>query len=519
MRAREDEDALRRTADVPSGDDYEIAAPRASSMLEALRAVGYSVQTALADLIDNSITAGARNVWLNFHWSGADSYITLRDDGRGMSESELSDAMRPGNRSPLDEREPNDLGRFGLGLKTASFSQARRLTVATIKAGGPRAVRRWDLDYVGQTGEWRLLKNEERGSTSRLSALEGQKQGTLVLWEQMDRIVGRVRKDDAQAQSRFLALARAVGRHLAMVFHRYLEADDGKPALRIYLNGSKADSLVRPWDPFSSSHVATYQFPEETLELHGARILVTGYVLPHKDRMAEDEHEAAAGPGGWNAQQGFYVYRERRLLVAGGWLNLGYANEEHYKLARLRVDIPNSTDADWDIDVKKSRARPPSELEERLRELADAVRKMAREVFVHRGVRGQSSGAREIDDAWEPVTTRGRLGYRIRRDHPLVDFVMERQGSDPKPFKALLRLLEETVPVQRIWLDAAEKPEAHAAAFENEPSAKVLEVLEELFKALLADGESAESARARILTMGPFEQYSKAVNALRTKRR
>ncbi|ATB39392.1 hypothetical protein CYFUS_004836 [Cystobacter fuscus] len=489
-------------------------------MLEALRAVGYSVQTALADLIDNSITAGARNVWLTFHWNGADSYITLRDDGRGMSEAELADAMRPGNRSPLDERAPHDLGRFGLGLKTASFSQARRLTVASIKAGETRAVRRWDLDYVGQTGEWRLLKTEERSSTPRLAVLDGPKQGTLVLWEQMDRIIGRVRKKgDAQAQSRFLALARAVGRHLGMVFHRYLEGDDDKPALRIYLNGSKADSLVRPWDPFCGSHVATYEFPKETLELHGARVQVTGYVLPHKDRMTEDEHEAAAGPGGWNGQQGFYIYRERRLLVAGGWLNLGYSNEEHYKLARLKVDIPNSTDADWDIDVKKSRARPPPELEERLRELAETVRKMAREVFVHRGARGKAPGTREIDDAWEPVTIRGRLGYRIRRDHPLVSFVMERQGSDPKPFQALLRLLEETVPVQRIWLDAAEKPEAHAAAFENEPPAKVAEVLEELFKSLLADGETVESARERLLTMRPFEQYPKTIQALGTKRR
>ncbi len=487
-------------------------------MLEALRAVGYSVQTALADLIDNSITAGAQNVWLTFHWNGADSYITLRDDGRGMTEAELADAMRPGNRSPLDEREPNDLGRFGLGLKTASFSQARRLTVASLKAGQKRAVRRWDLDYVGQTGEWRLLKAEASGSTSRLSALVEQPQGTLVLWEQMDRIVGKARKDDVQAQSRFLALARSVGRHLGMVFHRYLEEEDGRSPLCIYLNGTKADSLVHPWDPFCSSHVATYPFPEDVLELHGSRVLVTGYVLPHKDRMKEEEHEATAGPGGWNAQQGFYVYRERRLLVAGGWLNLGYANEEHYKLARLRVDIPNSTDADWEIDVKKSRARPPAALEERLRELAETVRKQAREVFVHRGARGQSQGAAAIEDAWYSVTTRGRLGYRIRREHPLVRFVMDRQGTDPKPLHALLRLLEETVPVQRIWLDAAEKPEAHAAAFESDPPAKVVEVLEELFKALRADGESVDSARQRILTMKPFEQYTKFVNALGTKR-
>jgi len=507
-----------RAGKASSEEDFEIVEPRASSMLEALRAVGYSVQTALADLIDNSITAGAQNVWLTFHWNGADSYITLRDDGRGMTEAELADAMRPGNRSPLDEREPNDLGRFGLGLKTASFSQARRLTVTSIKSGYGRAIRRWDLDYVGETGQWRLLKAAASGSASRLSSLVDQAHGTLVLWEQMDRIVGKAHKNDVQAQNRFLALARSVGRHLGMVFHRYLEAADGKSPLRIYLNGTKADLLVHPWDPFCSAHVATDSFPEDVLELHGSRVLVTGYVLPHKDRMKEDEHEAAGGPGGWNAQQGFYVYRERRLLVAGGWLNLGYANEEHYKLARLRVDIPNSTDADWDIDVKKSRARPPAVLEERLRELADTVRKRAREVFVHRGARGHSPGTAAIEDAWYSVTTRGRLGYRIRRDHPLVKFVMDRQGADSKPLNALLRLLEETVPVQRIWLDTAERPEAHATAFESDPPAKVVEVLEELFKALRAAGETADSAKQRILTMSPFDQYTKFVNALGTRR-
>ncbi|MCY1022099.1 ATP-binding protein [Pyxidicoccus sp. MSG2] len=509
---------MRKVGQVVLGDDYEIAEPRASSMLEALRAVGYSVQTALADLIDNSITAGARNVWLTFHWNGEDSYITLRDDGRGMSEAELADAMRPGNRSPLDEREPHDLGRFGLGLKTSSFSQARRLSVATLKARGRRAIRRWDLDYVRESSEWRLLKTEAPGSAARLSALDGHQQGTLVLWEQMDRIVGKVRKDDAQAQSRFLALARTVGRHLAMVFHRYLEAGEGRPSLRIYLNGHDTGSLIRPWDPFLSSHVTTYQFPEEVLTLRGEQVHVTGYVLPHKDRMTEDGYEAAAGPGGWNTQQGFYVYRERRLLVAGGWLSLGYANEEHYRLARLKVDIPNSTDAEWEIDVKKSRAKPPAELEERLRELADTIRKRAREVFVHRGARGRTAGVQEIDDAWESVTRRGRLGYRIDREHPLVKFVIDRQGSDQKPLKALLRLLEETVPVQRIWLDAAEKPEAHAAAFEDEPPAKVAEVIEELFKSLRAVGESVESARERLRTMRPFEQYAKTINELGSKK-
>src|SRR5689334_12694908 len=103
-------------------EEYDIAEPHAAAMIESLRAFGYNIQTAIADLIDNSISAGAKNVWLTFFWDGSESYVSIRDDGKGMTETQLINAMRPGSRSPLEEREPDDLGRFGLGLKTASFS-------------------------------------------------------------------------------------------------------------------------------------------------------------------------------------------------------------------------------------------------------------------------------------------------------------------------------------------------------------------------------------------------------------
>lgn len=110
------------------------------------------------DPIDNSITAGAGNVWLQFEWAGDESFMVLRDDGSGMTATELHNAMRPGSRNPLDERAAGDLGRFGLGLKTASFSQARRLTVATTRRrGAPLAIRCWDLEHIGRTNAWELL--------------------------------------------------------------------------------------------------------------------------------------------------------------------------------------------------------------------------------------------------------------------------------------------------------------------------------------------------------------------------
>jgi hypothetical protein len=485
-------------------DNYEIVEPKASSLIEALRAVGYTVQTAIADLIDNSVTAKAKNVWLEFGWAGPDSFIRVLDDGEGMSEAELTDAMRPGSRSPLETRSPTDLGRFGLGLKTASFSQARRLTVASRRRGGLVAVRRWDLDYVGAKNEWRLLKTAEPGSEHRL-VIDPQPAGTVVLWERLDRIVGDSPVGNRAAQDRFLAMAQSVEDHLAMVFHHYIGGP--RPELRIYVNGREERHRVRAWDPFLEDQIATFSPSDaERIRFPEGDVKAKGFVLPHKDKLSEDEYRRAAGPSGWNSQQGFYVYRNRRLLVSGGWLDLGYPNEEHYKLARIRVEIPNSTDADWAIDVKKSRARPPPAVRQRLRELADVVRQRAREVFVHRGRISSGSSSEPLRRLWMYASRDGKLAYRIDRQHPLVKLVLDQAANvaHRKAIDALLRLAEATVPIQKIWLDVAEKPEVHAAPFAFETQPQIREVVSQLYRALIADGVSPDMARERLSNMEPF---------------
>ena len=180
---------------INDGDDdaaYEIAPPCAGTLVELLRGVGYSTATALADLIDNSISASARNVWLSFHFDGSLSHITLLDDGRGMSEDELRRAMTLGGVGPLARRDEADLGRFGLGLKTASFSQCRCLTVAS-KQDGVLSCRRWDLDYLTRpdVADWRLLSSPRAGAEALLHDLDRVEHGTLVLWQGLDRVVGQ----------------------------------------------------------------------------------------------------------------------------------------------------------------------------------------------------------------------------------------------------------------------------------------------------------------------------------------
>ena len=181
---------------------FDLVAPRADALMESLRATGYSFPDAVSDIIDNSITAGGRNIWLNFHWAGADSWVSILDDGRGMSESGLIDAMRIGSRSPREVREPSDLGRYGLGLKTASISQARSLTVAThVSKQRGMNTRQWDLDHLASTGDWQLLNvpaDVAADDVQRLSQLD---QGTLVVWNKLDRLVGDVGSDNARARS------------------------------------------------------------------------------------------------------------------------------------------------------------------------------------------------------------------------------------------------------------------------------------------------------------------------------
>ena len=501
-----------------SGTDYELAPPPADTLIEALRGVGYSVSTAIADLIDNCISAGSRNVWLVFWWEGRDSFISILDDGHGMNEAELSQAMRPGSANPLEPRSEEDLGRFGLGLKTASFSQCRRLSVASRRAGSPTTVRCWDLDHVARTREWQLLKREAEGSTARLRPLQERQHGTLVLWEMLDRIVSDdAAPEDNRAQDAFLTLVEGAIRHLEMVFHRFLQAP--LPDLRIFANGHDERHRLSAWDPFLSHHPATERTPEEALGGRATRVTVQGFVLPHKDRLSPDEQEQGAGPSGWVAQQGFYVYRNRRLLVPGDWLGIGrgraWTKEEPYRLARLRLDIPNSADDAWQIDIKKSRARPPAIFRPRLTDLADQVRQKARRVFAHRGSYGSRPPTPNLSRAWRAIERKGGAAYSIDRSHPIIRQVLQEAGSLRDSLEAMLRVIEETVPVQRIWLDTVEKEGIEEGSFSGADLEEVAAIADRLFGYMISRiGLSPAAARQQLLRTEPFQNFPEVISAL-----
>lgn len=463
--------------------EFDDVAPEASVMIESMRAHGYTLATAVADLIDNSIAARCRNVWLQFEWAGDDSWISVADDGNGMTEQQLVSAMRLGSRSPLESRDSTDLGRFGLGLKTASFSQARRLTVITRPRAGGTFVRRWDLDHLAKPDVhgWQLLRAAHPSTGDRSDILDKMSlnRGTQVLLEVVDRVIGAKSEGEREKdrENHFLWQIERVREHLAMVFHRFLGKK--KNGLNIFLNGDP----VQGWDPFVEDHNATQVVGPYSQKLrdYSVPVRVKGFVLPHRDRFkSNSEHRLAGGPGGWNAQQGFYLYRGERLIIAGEWLGLGWQKEDHYKLARILVDIPNSMDPDWQIDVKKSTAAPPPVLRDWLTGIAQNVRKTAKEVYAHRGKYGpRKKKPKNHTRPWITVKIAGgEFSYRIDRKHDVLQpLIQSLSSSKRRELDTLLRLVEETVPVQRIWIDTAENQDGAALPFAGETSEDLKKVI------------------------------------------
>lgn len=489
------------------------APPKASAMIEALRGLGYSTASALADIIDNSISAKATEVRLQFDWSGLESRIIVLDNGRGMNDAELEAAMTLGTLNPLDERHATDLGRFGMGLKTASFSQCRRLTVASKCKGGQVVCLRWDLDAISSylDSGWYMLEGPAPGSEQIIEKLTLVESGTVVLWELMDRVVTQ----DTDS-NHFVDLIDGIELRLGMIFHRLIEGP--RPDFSLLINNKR----VVPWDPFMTGHPAkALESPVERKVTASGIIEVQCHVLPHKDKLSESEFQKAAGPEGWTSQQGFYVYRNKRLLLAGSWLGLGkgraWIREEPQRLARIRIDIPNTADADWKIDIKKSTARPPVFVRNWLTKLAENTRDKARKVFAFRGAPTTCVGSEPIEHAWRVEHLKSGIRYRIDVSHPAVSAVMDACKAHKDLVGAMLRVIEETVPVQRIWLDTAENKDTPRTGFEGEPNDAVIEVASILFNDLIdRKGLSIEEARKSMLKTEPFQKYPTLIANLRS---
>lgn len=428
-----------------------IATPYAPALIESMRAVGYSLESALADLVDNSISASATHVRVEFRPFG-EPYVAVVDNGIGMAPDELTEAMRHGGKSPLDARSPHDLGRFGLGLKTASLSQCRKLTVVSLKDGFLSA-RCWDLDLVAEREAWVLRVPDTENEIRQLPHVEDlilQGQGTVVIWQELDRLAA----GETSIESALGIKMDRVRGHLAMVFHRYLAGEGSHARLRISINNNLVDAI----DPFLTSHRATQPLYEDVFTVEGHEIRVQPFILPHISKLTQEELRLAGGEEGLRRNQGFYIYRNRRLIIRGTWFRLARA-EELTKLARVRVDIPNAIDHLWTLDIKKSAAAPPEIVRRNLGRTVERIAERSRQTYTFRGRNTRRDG---VIHTWNRIEGRQGISYCINREHPALKALVETMDDDQRRlFRNVIETLETTFPADALYADiASDKPRA-----------------------------------------------------------
>lgn len=358
--------------------------PSAARLTESLRDIGYDFPSAVADIVDNSIMAGATRVEILIEFDGAASMVSVADDGCGMTANGLVEALRYGTRRTYS---CGDLGRYGLGLKTASLSQCRSVTVVTRSSltSTRIAARTLDLDLIAEWDEWLVVDPGSDPEIARARGLLAEGPGTVVIWRKLDRVLPEKRPEGGWARRRLQAMASKTAEHLSIVFHRFLESTDGRD-LVITVNGEK----VEPWNPFAPGEPARTELAPQRFEVVvddvGGTVTLQRFVLPARDQFSSPSHfERLSGPLNWNRQQGLYIYRAGRLVQWGGWNGIR-GIDEHTKLARAALDFDTDLDSVFHINVAKMRVTIPPQLrqmiERPINELCghadDAYRKTSR---------------------------------------------------------------------------------------------------------------------------------------------
>lgn len=449
-------------------DVHEEVNPSVRNFIKSIRDFGYTFEVAVADIIDNSISAGASKISIHC----LNDVFALLDNGIGMSENELKECMRLASKDPSQERDKKDLGRFGLGLKTASWSQCKRLTVIS-KKDDQVSSRCWDLDYIEKHDKWLLLKTKKIDNKPLYKELEKLKTGTLVVWENIDR------------NKKITDSLEKLRHHLALVFHRFMEGAGRFGKLQISINKNP----IIPFNPFNEEHPATQEIQIEKIKINNKTVSITPYILPHHSKLSSQEYERYATDDGYIKSQGFYLYRENRILIYGTWWGLHRATDAH-KLVRIRVDIPNSLDTHWGIDVKKSTARPTPEIRGELKKIIKQITVKGSKPYTGRGNKIKDL---TVERFWQlKQLNDSKIRFCINKEHPLINKINMDLSKDEKTlFETLLNGLEAYIPLDAIQANLQSRPkEIHqeSALSENE--------LVELAKKLTELGMTEEEIQA-----------------------
>ena len=414
--------------------------PFAPSLIESMRSLGYSFPSAIADLLDNSISAKARNIDI-ISTPEIEPSVIILDDGNGMTEHELCEAMRYGSSNPLDTRREDDLGRFGLGMKSASLSQCRKLIVVSKKEGKISAYS-WDLDYVIDSESWMLMgfTEEEILQFPHIDKLLDKEHGTYIYLSEFDRI----KEGTGNLSETFNKCLDDMINHLALVFHRFI--DEG---LTIRVNQLELEAR----DPFLSYHRATQRKRESSFRINNEKITLKPFILPHLSKLSQDDLDKVGGKDRLRSEQGFYVYRNKRLIIWGTWFRLERKDELN-KLARVMVDIPNSLDYMWSIDIKKSVATLPDIIKKNMYNAVYESVLCSEAVHTYRGRKEKKD--KDIEYVWERVKVRDGYEYQINRKIPQLELLQSTlDESQLRLLGSVINTIEAAFPVSALYVDAA----------------------------------------------------------------
>jgi hypothetical protein len=424
--------------------EYEDSTPNPEYLIKSIAEQGYSFEAAIADLIDNSITAKANQVQILIDSDKEPFKLFIADNGNGMSLEVLRQCIQFPSCSPDGSRVDNDLGRFGLGMKTASFSQTRKFTVLSRSKGSSSFnAFTWDVKAL-ESGEWRvivnsvkevgdLLREHEALSLSHMNEFDNFEPNTIIIWSGLYKF-----EKYLEAKNRKKALTREIAEntseHLGIVFHRFL--DKKSNPLEIRVNNFRIDSF----NPFPEKNKGLRSLEFNRKDFGNDRIKLEGFILPSKSM---DESKSLKNI--WTTHrkslmdmEGVYIYRANRLIIYGGWNGL-IRKTSRLQLARLRVDIGNSADHLLHLNVAKSSVMIPHELKEAFDEYINELKHEAAKEFYNRGIsKLQEKQKKESFQLLNKVHSNKGPLLEINNSFPIISELSESLDSKQKSQLSLL---------------------------------------------------------------------------------
>ena len=481
----------------------ESAPPKPKATINSFKSFGYSLNTAVADILDNSISAGARNIRIKLMWEGEDSYLTIEDDGDGMTKDKLIEAMTPGSKDPEEVRRVDDLGRFGMGLKSASFSQAKRLTVATKKEGDKFIYRTWDLDFIKD--QWTLLNYISDESYLVNFPF---KKGTIILWEKLYKLIPEEYSEKLRDKFKddFYTRLDGLRRHLELVFHKYIEAGE----IEIRLN----ERVIEAWNPFLTDSVGVVTNEEV---VNG--VMVRIHILPHVSKIRDISERIDYERMDLMKYQGFYLYRNKRLITYGGWNGL-YKNDEFSKLARVEVNIGNEYDSEWSIDILKSKASPPLAVRDQLKVYARKARNESAMVYRTKGKKRvkqfKETAEYEYSPVWNTYEKDNKAFYELNKDHFLLKNFLKKESITKGELKSLLKLVSQTIPVDSILYYQNKDSNLNELRTEPAIDKEKLAMAQATYDHFRSQGFEKDKCIAFLLLTDPFDKCPEIVELIGT---